>query len=164
MHDKQKGNTLIELLIASLVITLVLTGVAVSLMYSLKNEALDRYKQRAVDMASSGLEFLNFKRAELGWNGFLAAYGPIDPSGQKVYCGAGLVELPSGDCVFGTPAHVIQDNKLGINYLRQIVITQATDADTGIVKLLVSITMSWQPDEKDDRVYELNHEFSKQDY
>ena len=47
----QRGNTLIELLIATFIVGMVLTGVAISLTYSIQREAISRYREGATSMA-----------------------------------------------------------------------------------------------------------------
>lgn len=70
LSPKQAGSTLIELLIATVVVGLVLTAVAMSMMYSLQREAHNRYREYALQLAQEAIEQLNFERAKQGWAGF----------------------------------------------------------------------------------------------
>ena len=160
----QAGNTLIELMIASTIITLILVAVAISMMFSLKREALNRYQQTAIDLADEGVEFLGFERASLGWNDFVNQYGPAGGNEVNNWCfyqsETSKVVVASGQCSL-----TIVEQKIdfaGITFLRDVEIRSLTDGT--ITKLQATIIMRWWPDEQGERVYQLTHEFSQQDY
>lgn len=157
----QKGNTLIELLISAAVISLVLIAVAMSMMFSLKREALNRYRQSGIELANQAIEHLNFRRAELGWEVFASTFGAGD---EQSFCfgdAAGAVmEYPETECASNDEDHVIQ--LMSVAFLRDVYIEKLTD--TGVVRLKVTVTVRWWPDSQGERNYQLTREFTQQDY
>lgn len=160
---------MIELLISAGIISLVLVGVAMSMMYSLQHEALNRYKQAAVDMANEAVEYLGYRRAELGWEEFVTKYGS-EVNGIYTYCfgddGGEVFEFLGG-CVLGSgpeenyrvPREIVL---MGVGFLREVTVENLQD--TGVTRLKVTVTVSWVPDSKGERTYQTVREFTKQDY
>lgn len=72
-HNSQSGQTIIEVLIATLVVGMVLTAVAATLTVSVKNTAQSRYQEVARARAQSGLELFRRERNKLGWQTFQAS-------------------------------------------------------------------------------------------
>lgn len=89
----ESGQTIIELLVATLVVGLVVISVAVGLTYSIKNTSEVRYRQSASTLGQDAIEFFRQQRAIFGWNSFSAAM-----SGTRTYClktiPTSLVSLP----------------------------------------------------------------------
>ena len=79
----QQGSTLIEVLVAILIMAIVLTGLATALTYSLKNSAQADYRQVATRQAQDVIEILRKERSRLGWSGFEAA---INTNSGTYYC------------------------------------------------------------------------------
>ena len=75
---QNQGSTLIELLIAATITVIVMTAIAISLMYSIQREAENRYQESAVLMAQNALDMLLTERAELGWEAFSTKFTLAD--------------------------------------------------------------------------------------
>lgn len=73
MHKKitipfsQRGSTLIELLIATMIVGTIVTAVAAGVTNSVKNNAEARYREIATVLAQQGMEVLRTERGNLGW-------------------------------------------------------------------------------------------------
>lgn len=70
----RRGSTLIEVLVAILIMAIVLTGLSAALTYSLKNSAQADYRQIATRQAQDVIEILRKERSEMGWTDFEAAF------------------------------------------------------------------------------------------
>lgn len=75
------GSTLIEVLVAILIMAIVLTGLSAALTYSLKNSAQADYRQIATRQAQDAIEILRKERSDLGWTAFESAF-----VGGNTYC------------------------------------------------------------------------------
>lgn len=89
----QTGSGIIEVIIATLVVSLVLTAVAATLTVSVKNTAQSRYQEVARSRAQAGLEVFRRERNTLGWQSFRSALG------TGTYC---LNNLPANSSAFTT--------------------------------------------------------------
>lgn len=67
------GSTLIEVLVAILIMGIVLTGLATALSLSLKNSAQADYRQVATRQAQDVIEILRRERSRMGWSAFETA-------------------------------------------------------------------------------------------
>jgi len=111
----QRGSTLIELLISTLVAGMVLVAVAIGVMGSIQRTAQARYKDVATLLAQEAIETLLRGRAQLGWDSFIAAY----PDGtNNTYCLSDeihqLVKAPSCETII---------NRLNQKFVRTIQVT-----------------------------------------
>lgn len=70
--SRQRGAGLIEVLIAVVITALILTAVAISLSYSVRNTAEARYRELATDRAQEVIEYVRKYRVIDGWVGFKA--------------------------------------------------------------------------------------------
>ncbi len=68
-----KGQTLIEAIIATLVVILLATGLISGTTAALKASQSARYRALGTKMAQEGIEIVRNKRDE-GWNGFISHY------------------------------------------------------------------------------------------
>lgn len=84
--NKQKGSTLVEILIAVTIISLVLTAVSAMIMMSIKLANSNEQKQLALQKAQEAMEFFRKERAINSWHSFSA---PIE-NGR--YCVSSLPE------------------------------------------------------------------------
>jgi Tfp pilus assembly protein PilV len=78
--QRQLGQTIVEVLIATAVVGTVLTAVAGALTFSVKNTAQARYRALAASQAQDAVEVFRRERALLGWESFQAEINP------GVYC------------------------------------------------------------------------------
>jgi type II secretory pathway pseudopilin PulG len=130
--QSQAGSTIIEVLIATLVVSMVMTAVAAVMTVSVKNTGQLRYRAAASSQAQSALEIFRRERNLLGWESFYAE----TPGGT--YClntlpanTAAYVALNLGSCS-GTYSHI------GNNFEREAIVTKgATD-----VRVVIVVTWS----------------------
>ena len=156
------GNSLVELLIAAMIISLVLVAVATTMMFSLKREALNRYRQTAVELASQAIEHLSFERARLGWEGFLDKYELYENYCFGEDLSGEVEEHQDTECSYDEPDHVIP--KMGVGFLRDVEIVEDANPITQVVKLTVTVDIEWKPDGGDTITYQIVREFTKNDF
>jgi len=115
------GSTLIEVLIATLVVGLILTAVASVMTISVKNTAQLRYQASATSRSQTALESFRRERDFLGWEAFA----------QKLqtgtYCvnippltSAQFISLPSNACTGGVV-------EIGSEFRTEAEVAQSTD-------------------------------------
>ncbi len=75
MIKNNRGNTIIEVLIATLVIGTVMTAIAIGMTYSIKNTSEAQYREVGTSLASEPIEVLRHLRASFNWYAFSAALG-----------------------------------------------------------------------------------------
>jgi len=81
MNNKfQAGSTMIEILIATAVVGMVMTAVASSLVLSIKNSSISKYKVLAATRAQEAMEVFRREKILLGWSSF---YETLDTA---TYC------------------------------------------------------------------------------
>lgn len=97
------GQSIIEVLIATLVVGLVLTAIASGLTLSLKTTSDTQLRELAGNFAQEGIETIRRERTVLGWTAF------TDSLSQGTFCLNELPEnseafanLPEGECSQGT--------------------------------------------------------------
>lgn len=69
-NKKQKGSSMIEILIATGVVGLVMTAVASGLVLSVKNSAISKYKVLSATRAQEAMEVFRREKVLLGWAQF----------------------------------------------------------------------------------------------
>lgn len=74
IHTKIKnaGNTIIEILIATVVVGLILTSLAVSMTSSIQNSAEAQYRESGTRLAQDVMEVFRKDKNTLSWNSFYA--------------------------------------------------------------------------------------------
>lgn len=99
---KQSGQSVIEVLIATGVVSLVMTALMATMTLSLQNSSQSKYRSLATKLGQEGLESFRQFRDELGWEYF---YQAIDAQGTGTYCintlpasGEQLQSLTYGAC------------------------------------------------------------------
>lgn len=80
MNKKLNGSTIIELLISLMVVGLIVTAVAVSATYSIKNTGEARFKQVATTLGQEAIEKTINEKKRLGFISFSSAVG------SNTYC------------------------------------------------------------------------------
>lgn len=124
---KNAGFTLVEVLVAVVIVGLVLTAIAAAISFSVKNSSQADYRQVATRYAQDAIDIIRQKRATDGWNSFYSTYLP--PSGQS-RC------LQSNGKLTSTPCAAWNTN--GTNYTRVIKVDKTTGTAT------ITVTVSWQ--------------------
>lgn len=148
----QRGNTLIELLLATVIVGVVLTGVAISLTYSIQREALNRYREGATGLAQEVSEYLLLLRAQNNWQAFYA--GVQD---NTDYC---YSDNPVG-ITLGSGCPVI--TRLGMDFTAAFSIDKPAVVPPTPEKVTANITITWEVD-SDPKTYELTQEYYEREY
>lgn len=148
----QRGNTLIELLLATVIVGVVLTGVAISLTYSIQREALNRYREGATGLAQEVSEYLLLLRAQNNWQAFYAGV-----QNNADYC---YSDNPVG-ITLGSGCPVI--NRLGMDFTAAFSIEKPAVVPPTPEKVTANITITWEVD-SDPKTYELTQEYYEREY
>ncbi len=147
---KQQGATLIEILMATMIVGTVLTAVAATLLYSLKANLQSKYRSLAAQKAQEAIDFFRRERTVLGWSIF---YQVVD---ADTYCLPSIPSPPSRsltDHVFaGLTKGGCSDYNLSfpneeINFKREAIVS-LDDPNT----ITIEVTVSW-PNAKLDEPY-----------
>jgi type IV pilus modification protein PilV len=125
------GSTLIEVLVAILIVGLVITGVMLSITYSVKNSAEARYREVASQLAQDGMEVVKLRREVDEWSEF-AAYAPA------TYClDTSVATLNDvGSCT----NNVTNSSK---TFTRSVQLTKTVTTPETVT---ATVTVSWQSD------------------
>ena len=129
LKPSQGGFTLIEILIATSMVTLVMVSISSGVSFAVKNARFSQEKSRSIRYAQESIEWYRAVRDGLGWGAF---YQVMQASGSTrfTYC---LGVLPANPEEFG----VLQPRSLGSNctaipqtkYVRRLNVT-ITDSST----------------------------------
>jgi len=151
---KQRGNTLIELLLATVIVGVVLTGVAISLTYSIQREALNRYREGATGLAQEVSEYLLLLRAQNNWQAF---YAGVQNGADYCYIDSPTagIALAGGVCPVMT--------RLGMDFTAAFSIDKPTVVPPTPEKVTANITITWEVD-SDPKTYELTQEYYEREY
>ena len=126
------GSTLIELLIATMIVGTIVTAVAAGVTNSVKNNAESRYREIATVLAQQAMEVMRSERSNLGWANF------YDQLSDGTYCApTGMDEL--SDLSGNMAACTITESNY--DFTRQVVLTKTNGADPAV---MVEITVSWE--------------------
>lgn len=128
-----QGSSLIELLIAVMVVSSVVTATAIAMTYTLKNSAEVRHRDLAVNLAQDGVELFRREREAKGWNGFFSWI----PGGNSTMCVKGVEPVVGSFTPCGTGDTFVVSNT---TYKREVIITKSTTAPNISVKVEVVVT------------------------
>ena len=142
--NSTKGSTLIEVLVAILIVGLVVTGVMLSITYSVKNSAEARYREVASQLAQDGMEVVKLRREVDEWSEF-QDYAP------GTYCLATSVAALS-------TAPPCTDNVTNASkrFTRSVVITKA---GTNPQIVTATVTVTWQSDSNVNMNVQITQQF-----
>lgn len=144
--NKQKGFTLLEILVSGAVLALVMVGLATLMTYTMKSDSQARVRSYSAELAQSRIDFFRHERNILGWAGLstvletrtycLNGVNSFSTSvGNNVFSG-----LPTGDnCSF---VEVSGDIPAQIKQVASVVV------DTNEIN--VEIIISWLNDAGDE--------------
>lgn len=138
----QRGQTLIELLIATLIVGLVVTSVAAGLTYAVKNTAEVRYRESATSLGQDVIEFFRRERASVGWNQFVASL----PDDQSTYC---FQTVPTtltdiftspfpGSCATNEIV-TLPSGQMNADFLREVLVNDVA----GGKRVEITVTVKW---------------------
>jgi Tfp pilus assembly protein PilV len=156
-HFKQVGSSLIEILIATFVLSVVLIALISTLTYSIKSTTESNNRSEATKLAQEGMELFERQRTLRSWQNFTL----VDLAGDASFC---LVTIPDfgGDfqtSVYKDSACVAGDEIGDVLFVRQANITYP-DSNT----VTVEVVVSWpNPKGSSDHDVILQTEFRKWD-
>jgi len=148
LHKKtsQKGSSLIEILVAVMVMATVLTAVVAGLTISIKTTAESKYRSLAIKKNQEAVEVFRREHTLLGWDAFKATLG----AGGSI-CLATLPEPPTQFSITGECDVEDSDDVLSlanIDYIREALV----DTTTSPAIVTVTVNTSWQNGERDVEV------------
>lgn len=129
----QQGSTLIELLIATMIVGTVVTAVAAGVSNSVKNNAEARYRDIATVLAQKGIEVLRAERGKVGWVTF------HDSVPVGTYCMDANSSAVASLRVYDPDTCVITESNLDFN--RFISLSKTTGSDSEVTAV---ITVQWE--------------------
>lgn len=150
---QKNGSTLIELLIAATITVMVMTAIAISLMYSIQREAANRYQESAVLLAQNAIDMLLTERAELGWDSFKSKYVNAE------YCVAKNVSTNQDELILKNATSCPDQKFGGLGFKAMIEGTQEADTQVSAV-----ITVTWNEGSQQAKQYVLNQDIYKSVY
>lgn len=138
---QQRGQSIIEILIATLIVGLVLTAVASGLTLSIKNTSETRQRELANNFAQEGMEVFRKQRETAGWARFR------DTLESNTYCLNSIpinfeefTTMPLGECESGT---AVAGTTLTRNAVVQVQSTEHIE---------VEVIVSWQEAQRENQV------------
>lgn len=127
----QLGQSIIEVLIATGVVGAILTAVAATLTFSVKNSAENKYRAVATTKAQEAIEVFRRERSFLGWETFVSSLG-----GGGVYClntlppdSASFTTMTSSECEVGIA-------EAGTEFTREAVVTFPTASSVRVQSIV----------------------------
>lgn len=153
IKTKQLGSTLIELLVATSIIGISLTAVAIMMMYSVQKTAQARYEELAIAMAQDAIEVFQKDRAFRGWDSFKNTYGGNDGT-KTTFCVSTDLVI-SSTCTNDNQYFV----KAGTTFDRQVAVT--TSISNSVTNLRVVATVTWSAGAKGTRHVDVTRDFKK---
>jgi Tfp pilus assembly protein PilV len=142
-----KGSTLIELIIAVMVVGLIVTAIASAVTYSIKNTSEAKFRQAAATLGQEAIEFIRSERARIGHYSLKNNLPPGSYCFNNIPNNLGSIP-PSGAC--GTNYF----NYAGHSFKRDVVVSNPDGED----KIRVVVTVVWR-DGGSERKVELIQEF-----
>lgn len=135
----QPGSTIIEVLIALVLVGTVLTAVAVTLSRSVSNSASARYREIATTMAQDMVEVFHYERAKRSWNGSTDGFHSV-VANNRTYCANDLADDSIADFQ-GSPCTGNGVQVSGVGFRREMRAVQTTINSNEAVEL--TVTISW---------------------
>ena len=139
MINQQRGNTLIEVLIVTTMITLVMTSIVAGLSFSIRNTAEGKYREYAAIESQKAMEVFKRERVVNGWKIFQGQMAIL----QDTIC---LNTLPDSFENFGGGSSCSDGYApagMGTEYQREAIIDSHDD------QVDITITMQWLGSEVD---------------
>lgn len=125
------GQSLVEILVAIGVVTLVLTALVAAVVMAIRGVNFSKQKIKATSLAQEGVEWVRNQRGNLGWSDF---YALATAAGIR-YCLASLDFGEIGSC---GEAQLIDSY-----YTRELVLTASGSDEVGVV-----VTVTWQENQE----------------
>lgn len=143
-YFSESGQTLVEVVVAAVIITLILVALVSAITFSLSNVQYARNKALATKYAQEAVEWLRSQR-DAGWYTF----NGMAPDTATTYCVSGfpanVSSLTSGACT-SCPSGCINDD-YGI-FQREVILT-GNVADDGVN---ITVKVFWQQGQRTEQV------------
>lgn len=141
MPDKEKGQTLIEILVAVAIITVAMVAVVARTVEAVRNANFARNQSLATRFAQEGVEWARIQRDSLRWSNFEAV---IQSASPVTYCVPDLeLELADVISVNCDPASEA-DNIAGTVFDRQVSFNFVEDLTGNGDYVEVEVIVNWQ--------------------
>lgn len=131
---KNSGSSLIEVLVAIVVVGLVVTGAMLSISYSIKNSSEARYREVASQLAQDGMEVVKLRREVDQWSVF---YGVANNSTPRFLCEGTRVLTNTTSCTVNV------SNK---NYTRYVELSRVAATASTPAIVTATVTVEWRSD------------------
>lgn len=135
-RQRQRGSTLIEIVVASGVMALVITAIVAGLTLTLKTTAESEYRSHGVKRSQEAMEVFRRERTLRGWENFVDSF-----TSGTTYClatlPAPLGSFTSGACTSGQSIVI---NSVAF-YREALVTIDSTNPDD--VKVTVALETTW---------------------
>lgn len=140
MRNNQKGQTLVEVIVASGIVTLVLSGLVSAITYGLTSVQFSRNKALATKYAQESLEWVRSKRdVSANWATFYSTYA----STPTTYCMSTLSWSTTSPCT--TPINDAYDK-----FVRTVTLTGNGAPDND--RILVQAVVTWNEGRRSSNV------------
>ncbi|MEA2056610.1 MAG: prepilin-type N-terminal cleavage/methylation domain-containing protein [Patescibacteria group bacterium] len=152
----RQGFSLIELLIATTVVSLTLTAIATILIYSIKVNDRAIFREIATKKAQEGMDFFKRERVILGWNNFYSLLG-------SSYC---LNQIPqpsvsSDDSAFDNLSISCVDYEILVTGASAEFKREVDISKSGGDTVSITMTVSWPKGDYDSLSVELTQDFKQ---
>ena len=134
---KQRGSSLIEVLVATTIVAVSLVAVIGLLMYSIERSAQVRYQERAADLSQNLMEIFFKERVMLGWQNFYQEIFNAEQNGYAYFCADDNDNL----VICTTPKQITTNDHLSFKRWAQV----STDLDSVTVKAITSWKVGQSP-------------------
>lgn len=149
----QSGQTIIEVLLAALIVGLVVTAAAIGLTYSVKNNAEVRYKELATAQAQEVIEAFRRERDKTNWSVFRSNIETA-LTNNAGYCFATIPDSLSKFTAVSNFSSCAPYEHSRTSF-RRIAQVSLPSADTDTIQL--TITVSWHEGAGNPRSITVNH-------
>lgn len=140
-----KGSSIIELLIAVVIVGSIVTATAIGMTYTIKNSSETRYRELASTVAQDGIELFKRERVTRGWADFYTQLG-TSPSTMCINGESPVFDTTPSPC--GTTTFPLSKN----TYQREAKITKLPVPPGDPQEVEIQITVRWNqlgtPDER----------------
>jgi prepilin-type N-terminal cleavage/methylation domain-containing protein len=138
--SEKSGQTLIEILVAIALITVVMVAVVSRTIEAVRNANFAKNQSLATRFAQEGVEWARIQRDGLRWDQFEALIEPVSPVS---YCVSDLsddlADLSTGNCQLDLPT----DNIAGTIFDREVTFVFTEDLIVGRSYVTVNIAVFW---------------------
>lgn len=165
LSNKSSGQSIIEILVATVVVGVIVTAVAIGVTYSVRNTAEIRYRETAVKLGSEVMELVSRERRRLGWTEFQEFWLDLDNTegfaeseGGSTHCvvpdlsGSGLDNLLATQSPPNCPSLVVA----GTDFVRELTVVSFSSD-----QLVLEVGVYWTHHQPQDRSITLRQRYER---